>query len=81
MLKSTLNAERMNVHDGGKQPFMKDTIWNGRVQRMVTAGGAQKGMKTVLEERGVDTSGLNAGKLRELLRQYEVHVHCITNVS
>ena len=68
----------MNVHDGGKQPFMKDTIWNGQVQRMVTAGGTQKGMKTVLEERGIDTSGLNAEKLRELLRQYEVH--CKTNV-
>ena len=48
-----LNAERMNVKDGGKQPFMMDTTWQGHVQRMVTDAGVQKGMKTVLEERGV----------------------------
>lgn len=29
-------------------------------------------MRTVLEERGVNTQGLNADKLRELLREYEV---------
>ena len=72
--EDALNAERMNVKDGGRQPFMKDTIWEGRVQRMVTSGGTQKGMKTVLEERGVETDGLNADKLRELLRQYEVNL-------
>ncbi len=68
-----LNAERMNVKDGGKQPFMKDTVWNGQVQHMVTPQGIQKGMKSVLEERGVVTHGMNAGKLRELLGQYEVN--------
>lgn len=62
----------MNVKNGGKQPYMKDTVWNGCVQTMVTAGGEQKGMKTVLEERGVNTNGMNADKLRELFRQYEV---------
>ena len=31
-------------------------------------------MKTVLEERGVETDGLNADKFRELLRQYEVNL-------
>ena len=35
---------------------------------MVTDGGIQKGMKTVLEE----TNGLNADGLKELLWQYEV---------
>ena len=65
--EDALNAEQMNVHDGGKQLFRKDTIWNWQVQRMVTAGGVQKGMKTVPEERCIDTSGLNAEKLRELL--------------
>ena len=70
--EDALNAERMNVKDGGKQPYMRDTIWNGHVQRMVTPKGIQKGMKTVLQERGVDTDGLNAAKLRALLLQYEV---------
>ena len=69
-----LNAERMNVKDGGKQPFMVDTTWQGHVQRMVTDAGVQKGMKTVLEERGVRTQRMNADKLRELLRQYEVQL-------
>ena len=67
-----LNPDKMNVKDGGKQPFMKDTVWAGRVQQMKTADGLQKGMKSVLEERGVSTKGLNADKMRELLGQYEV---------
>ena len=54
--EDALNAERMNVKDGGKQPFMKDTTWNGTVQTIVWPDGVQKGMKTVLEERGVLTS-------------------------
>ena len=70
--ENALNADRMNVKDGGKQPYMKDTVWNGSVQRMVTESGLQKGLKTVLEERGVSTRGLNAEKLRDLLQQYEV---------
>ena len=49
--EDALNAERMNVKDGGKQPFMKDTTWNGSTQRMVRPDGVQKGMRTVLEER------------------------------
>ena len=28
-----LNASRMNVHPGGKQPCMRDTVWAGRVQK------------------------------------------------
>lgn len=70
--EDALNPEYMNVKNGGKQPFMRDTVWNGSVQQMVTAEGKQKGMRTVLEERGVNTQGLNADKLRELLREYEV---------
>ena len=65
--EDALNAERMNVRNGGKQPFMKDTVWDGRVQRMITDEGVQKGMKTVLEERGIDTHGLNAEKMREMI--------------
>ena len=52
----------MNVRDGGKQPFLKDMQWNGCAQSMVTSFGLQKGMRTVLEERGVDTKGMNADK-------------------
>ena len=68
-----LNVEKMNVKDGGKQPFMKDTIWNGNVQKMVTAEGIQKGLRTVLGERGINTDGMVAEKLRSILRQHKVH--------
>ena len=67
-----LNPEKMNVKDGGKQPRMRDTMWNGAVQQMVTAESEQKGMRTVLQERGVNTEGMNASMLRERLREYEV---------
>ena len=67
--EDVLNPERMNTKDGGKQPYLRDTMWDGSVQRMVTAKGKQKGMRT---ERGVDTHGLNADRLRELLQGYEV---------
>ena len=30
-----LNANRMNVNPGGSQPKIRDTVWDGRVQRMV----------------------------------------------
>ncbi len=69
-----LNVHSMNVRDGGKQPFMRDTMWNGTVQRMVTDDGIQKGLKTVLQERGVDISGMNASKLKEKLGQFPVKV-------
>ena len=52
---------------GGKQPIMKDTMWNGQIQKMVDTAGIPKGMKIVLQERGVNTHGLKAEKMREIL--------------
>ena len=65
-----LNADRMNVRPGGKQPIMKDTVFNGEVQKMVTDAGLPKGMKLVLQERGVETKGMNATKMRETLSKF-----------
>ena len=65
-----LNPDRMNAKDGGKQPVMKDTEWNGMPQKMTQPDGQQKGMRSVLEERGVDTTGMNADKLREQLKLF-----------
>lgn len=48
-----LNPDKMNVSDGGKQPVMRDTVWNGTTQRMTRDDGTQKGLRSVLEERGV----------------------------
>ena len=50
---------------------MRDTVWNGNVQRMVLDDGRPKGMKIVLKESGVDTHGMNAEKMREKLNTYE----------
>jgi hypothetical protein len=75
-----LNAERMNVRDGGKQPFMRDTVWDGEPQSMVTDDGVQKGMRTVLEERGIDTKGMNADKLRQELLQFQVNLYKKVNM-
>ena len=50
----SLNPEKMNISDGGRQPRMRDTQWNGNVQKITLDDGTQKG---VLTERGVDTRG------------------------
>ena len=65
---NSLNADYMNVKDGGSQPHMRDTTWD--VQAMTLADGTQKGMKGVLEERGVDVTGMNAAHLREELKKF-----------
>ena len=55
----SLHPDRMNISDGGKQPRMRDTLWNGQVQQMTLEDGRQKGMKQVLIERGVNVWGKN----------------------
>lgn len=50
---------------------MRDTIWDGQSQQMVLPDGTAKGMKLVLQERGVDVKGLNAEKMREKLSKFE----------
>ena len=57
----------MNVYPGGKQVIMRDTIWDGNAQKMVLPDGTPKGMKIVLQERGIDVKGLNADRMREKL--------------
>ena len=47
----------MNVSDGGKQPFMRPTRWDGEDQSMVACEGLQKGLKRWLEDRKIDTKG------------------------
>ncbi len=62
-----LNVSCMNVKPGGAQAIMHDTIWNGRSQKMVFGDGTPKGLRQVLEERGVDTKGKKKDKLQEIL--------------
>jgi hypothetical protein len=62
-----LKAFDMNKSDGGKQRKQCDTIIpqsnpnkskQGLIQKMTTASGMPKGLKSVLEERGFDVTGL-----------------------
>lgn len=57
----------MNVYPGGKQPALRDGLWEGNVQKMVLPDGTPK---MVLQERGVDVKGMNAEKMREKLNTY-----------
>ena len=52
-----LNANKMNFNPGGVQRLMRDTMWAGKVQRMVF-GNVAKGMKKVVEEQGINTASL-----------------------
>ena len=42
-----LDVDRMNVGVGGKQPILRDTVWNGEIQHLVLEDGRPKGMKMV----------------------------------
>ena len=47
--EDALNADKMNVRPGGKQPLLRDTIFDGQVQKMVmdedSPGGKGSGNK------------------------------------
>lgn len=60
MADDALDVNKMNVNPGGKQRVMRDTVWQGQVQKMNFSLGVPKGMRTVLNERGVDTTGRSA---------------------
>ena len=52
--EDALNVNRMNVNPGGAQPRMRDTVWDGKLQRTVLNDGRPKGMRMVLQERSRD---------------------------
>ena len=52
-----LNSNNMNVKPGGSQAVMRDTVWAGKVQRLVFDDGVPKGMKQVLESSGAAAQG------------------------
>ena len=63
----SLNVNNMNVRPGGAQAVMRDTVWAGKIQKMVDANGIPKGMKQVLEERGINTATLLGPDMRIIL--------------
>ena len=65
--EDALNVNRMNVGPG---PRMRDTVWDGRMQKMVLSDGRAKGMRIVLQECGVDTARMKAADMRLVLRSH-----------
>ena len=74
MADDSLDVNKMNVRPGGKQRIMRNTVWNGREWQMYTTNrdGTKvgKGLKVVLEERGVSTVGKGADWMRETLAKH-----------
>ena len=70
MADNSLDVSKMNVGSGGKQRVMRDGHWGGEVQKMNYPNGVPKGLRVVLEFRGVNTKGMNADKMREILRSH-----------
>ena len=62
--EDSLNAYKMNAKPGGKQPKMRDTVWQGKVQRMVFNIGIPKGLIQVLTERGKYHKGMKLEEMR-----------------
>ncbi len=74
--ENALNADAMNVKPGGKQPVMRTTIFNGETQEMVLPDGTPKGMKIVLEERGVCTNDMISKDMAKKLKEYNDFKNC-----
>ena len=70
MATDALQVGEMNVKPGGKQPRMRDTIWQGRVQSMNLRDGTPKGLKIILEERGVNTTGMKKNDMQAVLASH-----------
>ena len=56
---------------GGKQPKMRDTVWNGQPCPMTLPDGQPKGAALVLEERGYNTRGMKLGEMRAILADHD----------
>lgn len=73
LANNALNARSMNANPGGKQKILRDTFYNGKVQKMYYLDKGQKiakGLKIVLAERQIDTTGKNLAWMRETISQH-----------
>ena len=71
MADDALDAGKMNVNPGGKQPVMRDTVWAGKQQKMTFTLGIPKGLRRVLEERGINTSSLTGPQMKKILSNHD----------
>eukprot|EP01084_Bolivina_argentea_P281874 482374_1 len=82
MPADALTVKHMNINPGGKQARMKDGWFIRRVRRggklrpkkikqsMINDDDKPKGVRQVLQERGIDTKGIYGDELREILSKY-----------
>ena len=69
MADESLDVSIMNVGPGGKQQVMHDDFWEGKAFSL-NCNGVPKGLRAVLEERGVNTRGMTADKMRKTLQSH-----------
>ena len=53
----------MNAKPGGKQRVVRDGLWDGITQKMVTLSRITKGLRVVLQECGVHSTGMSAPQI------------------
>ena len=51
--EDVLNMNRMNVNEGGAQPRMWDTVWDGKVQRLVLSDGRPREWEQFFKNEGL----------------------------
>ena len=66
-----LVASRLNKKPGGAQPAMRDTVWAGKVQKLVEPDGTPKGVAKIFEERGINTSTLKLEDMQIILANHD----------
>ena len=67
--EDALNTSRMNVKPGGKSPVMHDAVLNGNSQKIILDDRRLKGMKFILQKRGIDVSGMNVEDMQLAMQQ------------
>lgn len=73
MADNALNVNKMNVNPGGSQKILRYTVYNGKPQKMYFIQSGRKiakGLRMVLEERGVDTQGKMKSWMQKELSQH-----------
>ena len=67
-------ARNILVKDGGPRR-VRDTVWANKPQKMVMEEGIAEGLRTILQERGINTSNMKADDMRVVLSNYDDFVN------
>ena len=67
----SLIAKCLNIKDGGNQPALRDTVWKGEVQKLTLEDGTPKGLRRILQERGLFKDTMEKEKIIKVLSKCE----------